>query len=158
MTKKESQRRRLDRRFAIALVSGGLLLVNLGCSAQGTPTSEKRDVDFARARGMSDMYNRYKQAHSSQPPKDEADFRAFLESQQPSLESASLTIDDMFVSPRNGQPFTWVYGKIVPAPQIGECFGYEKSASDGKRMVLGARGMFEVMEDTKFQATFPNAP
>lgn len=135
-----------------------VLLVIAGCSGgQGSSSSDKRGIDFSRVRGMSDAYSLYKQAHNGAPPKDEKDFRDFLTTQQTALDRYELTVDDVFKSPRGDQPMTWIYGRVVPSQQIGEYFGYEASPVDGKRLVIGARGMFEMMDDVKFRAAIPDA-
>jgi hypothetical protein len=134
-----------------------LLWVVAGCNRnQSSSQSDKRGIDFARVRGMSDAYSLYKQAHNGAPPKNETEFRDFLATQQTALERHDLTVDDVFKSPRGDQTMTWIYGRSVPSQQIGECYGFEASPLDGKRLVIGARGMFEMMDEAKFRAAIPD--
>jgi hypothetical protein len=65
----------------------------------------------------------------------------------------------MFASPRSGDSaFQWVYGKLPPKGRMGgNYFGYEKDPVDGKRLVIASRGMYEVMDDSKFNTVFSKA-
>jgi hypothetical protein len=107
---------------------------------------------------MGDFYGAYLADHRGRPPKDEQTFREYLTSKQEALQKASLTVDDMFKSPRNGEPFVWVYGKKPPVGSSGvSYFGYEKTSVDGTRLVLGSRGSYERLDDSQFRKAFPDA-
>jgi hypothetical protein len=140
---------RVARWTAIAFVA----IPSAGCGGGASPTAT---VDYASVRAMGEMYGLYQQEHSGQAPKDEQAFREFLASKQEALDRLNLTVDGMFVSPR-GQPLEWVYGSRPPRSPGGTFFAFEKTAVEGKRLVIGARGMYEEMDDVKFKKLFPKA-
>ena len=74
------------------------------------------------------------------------------------MEQSGLSLDQMFVSPRNGEPLVWVYGKSPPSANGMTFIAYEKSSTDGQRFVLATGGMHEVMDDAQFRRLFPDAP
>jgi hypothetical protein len=107
---------------------------------------------------MSSLYGGYAIADKGQPPKDEAAFRAYLETKVDELQKAGLTVDDMFVSPR-GQPIQWVYGTKPVSGRAGmKYIGYEQAPVANKRLVIAANGMYDLMEEAEFRRSFPGAP
>jgi hypothetical protein len=65
----------------------------------------------------------------------------------------------VFTSPRTGGAFTWVYdGKKPVGPGGMTVFGYEAAPTDGKRLIVGSRGMREEIDEAEFKKLFPNAP
>lgn len=108
---------------------------------------------------MTDIYNGFMASHKNQAPKDEAEFRQYVASQQQRLEVAGLTVDQLFISPRKDAPLDWVYGRAPSNATPGlTILAYEREATDGQRLVLGTRGMFMMIDDVQFKRLFPNAP
>jgi hypothetical protein len=133
------------------LLLAASLLTWIGCgnsSAEGT-----NRIDFSVLRKMAEMHEAYQREHNNEPPKDEADFRRYLESKQSEL--AGLTVDEMFVSPRNGKPLKWSYGKLPVSPMGIRLLAYETEPTDGKRLVIG-RGSIEVLDDARFRKMYPS--
>lgn len=131
--------------FALSIVAG------CGKGAADTPSG-------GTYRARANMYSAFMTAHKRQPPKSEAEFRQFLTTQQPKLEQAGLTVDQIFISPRNKEPLEWVYGRRPPMAAGGlTILGYEKSAVDGQRLIVGARGIHLTMDDAQFKRLFPSA-
>lgn len=143
------------RRNIERIVPAMLTLALAGCGG----ASGVRDVDYDDVRAMSGMYSAYMRAHRNRPPPDEQAFREFLNTQKETLEQFGLTVDEMFVSPRNGEPFHWVYGSVLPSSPSGlmNYVGYETAPTDGKRLVIATRGMYEELNESQFRAVFPDA-
>lgn len=146
----------LERFVRLVTVFGMLALA--GCGGGGS--GEAPVADYGRTRAMGGFYEAYLSAQRGQPPANEQVFRDFLNTKQENLQKAGLTIDAMFVSPRNGKPLTWVYGKVLPKdPKSGiTYFAYESEPEDGKRLVIGGRGVYEEMDEARFRSVFPNTP
>jgi hypothetical protein len=135
-----------------------VLIALAGCSRAATTAEDKSVVDYKLTSVMANLYNGYLGEHSGQPPKDEQPFRQFLQTKEEILTKSGLTVDKMFVSPRNGKPFNWVYGRPLAASTIGiTMIGYEAEPSDGQRMILGGRGEYQLVDEAKFHAAYPNA-
>ena len=108
---------------------------------------------------MSGFYETYMQERNGQAPPDEQAFRKYIEDQPDRLERYGLTVDKMFVSPRNGAPIQWVFGKVPSAGRAGMVIiAYETEPTNGERLVLATRGMSKSMNEADFRAVFPNAP
>ena len=103
------------------------------------------------------MYASYLASHKFQPPKDEAELRQFLTSEPARLEKAGLTVEEMFVSPRNGEPLTWVFAKHPPTAGGISVYAYESNPVDGQRLLMGDRGSYIVMDELEFKKALPNA-
>jgi hypothetical protein len=134
-----------------------ILILLAGCGSNGgavrTPAG-----DYSAIRKIEWYYDEYVGTHSSQPPKDEQVFREYLNSKQDGLTRDGLTVDQIFVSPRNGEPLVWLYGKtLVTGPMGMNYIAYEKSSTDGKRLALAAGGRYEVLDEAKFHSLFPDA-
>lgn len=153
MTGRKLTRRRLRRARGAWGFGGALVLTIAGCGggAKGTGTT-----DYVTIRAMGDMYGLYQSEHGGAAPKDEQAFREFLASKQEALDRLKLTVDGMFVSPRNGEPLVWAYGKRPPTGPGGAYFAVEKNPTDGTRMAIGARGMHEEIDETQFKKLFPD--
>jgi hypothetical protein len=99
----------------------------------------------------------YQAEHGGRTPPDEQAFRSFIESKTDVLERINKTADDLLTSPRNGMPLVLVYGKRPPKSKGMTYVGYEESSVDGKRLVIGPRGMYEEMDEAQFKKIFPDA-
>ena len=144
-------------RYAL-FIAAIVTVASLGCS-RSAPTNLSSGADYRVVRAMSSVYDAYLRENSGQPPKDEHAFREYLQSKEEDLAKDGLSVDKMFTSPRsNDISIQWAYGKLAPKGPMGMSYcGYEKDPVDGKRLVIGTRGMYEVMDDNKFQATFSKA-
>ena len=139
-------------------VKVAIVLALAGCGGGGG-TRVAGGIDFTKARAMPGLYGAYLREHKNQPPPNEQAFRDYLGTKQEALERAGLSLEAMFVSPRNGQPLVWIFGRKLPTGQGGmEFIAYEKTPVDGKRLVIATRGMFEEMDEARFRTVFPNTP
>jgi hypothetical protein len=147
------------RSASISLSLAMLVAATAGCGDDeaSSPPGAASLAEYEKVRPMSDMYGEYLTSHGNQPPKDEPTFRAYLTSKQDLIQKLGLTIDQMFISPRSDQPLAWVYGMRPPTGVSGfQYFAYEKTPVGGKRLAIGARGMFEELDEAQFKKIFPN--
>jgi hypothetical protein len=122
----------------------------------------QRPADQREARGILQVlgreYGRYLVDHNDAPPKDEAAFRAYLESQMTRLKSYGVKqVDDLLKSPRDGQPLTIVCGQRIAAPDQPDLVwaAFEQTGVDGKRLACNVRGGVEELDATAFQQRIP---
>ena len=137
--------------FVLAALLAGLA----GCGGGSTGTSA---VDYTKIRALADMYGAYVADHRNQPPPNEQAFRDYLGTKQEYMQRAGITVDAMFVSPRNGEPIQWVYGRKPPAGGYETYIAYEKTPVDGKWLAITARGTYQEMDEAWFRKVFPNKP
>jgi hypothetical protein len=150
----ENRWQRMDRCLLAVLA---FALAGCGGGDSGSAATDAIVVDYSSTRVLASLYSQYLSEHKNQAPPNEQAFREFLGTKQETLERAGLTIDDMFASPRNGQPLEWVYGRKPPAGRVGTYFAYEKTPVDGKRLVIATRGMYEEMDEAQFNTLFRKA-
>jgi hypothetical protein len=149
----EDAKRRGARLLVVAL---GVAFAAAGCGASDPPSPGGPDQKLNRE--MGDLYGLYVREHGGRSPKDEQEFREFLNGKQEIIERMGITVDKMFVSPRGDAPLEWVYGATPPRGSTGMTYiGYEKTSVDGKRFVMAAGGMHEMIDEAQFRKLFPNA-
>lgn len=145
----------LDMGFRCVLVKGLLLATLIGCG--GSRTGNVQTSDSAKIRAMQSLYQQFITQHN-QRPRDEQEFRDFLNKKQDQLQQAGLSVDQVFVSPRGSVPLRWNYGANPAGGQRGTSyFAYEAEPVDGYRLVIAARGS-TLMDETQFRQAVPNAP
>jgi hypothetical protein len=102
---------------------------------------------------------RYMAQHRGAPPRNEAEFKKFIEMAGPEHKHLGIdNVDELFVSERDGQPYVVAYGKLGPkVPALGGPITiYEKVGADGKRFVATDLTVETVTEE-EFQRIVPNA-
>lgn len=123
----------------IPIASGLLaLILGVGCNQRG-PDSTLASLNESNIQRLANLYFAYQKSHDFQGPKDEQEFRQFLQGVSPDklrrigVDPASL--DSIFVSERDSQPFNIRYrvkGNIMGSD---EPVIFESQGIDGKRMV-----------------------
>jgi hypothetical protein len=135
-----------------------LLLVSfVGCGGTKGGGSDLSMEDYGNIRSVSAMYDLYMQEHKGKTPADEQDFRAFMQTNQDILDKTGRTIDEIMTSPRSSEPFVMVYARPPMRSKSMSYIGYEKTPVDGKRLVIGLRGMYEELDEAEFKKLFPDA-
>jgi hypothetical protein len=134
-----------------------ILLVIAGCGPN--IPSEEQLADYSKVRSMTGLYDGYLKEHRGKPPANEQAFRDYLNSKQQMLQETGMTADELFVSPRGDKPLKWAYGRQLPVwRQNGmTCYAYEVEPVEGKRLVIGGRGIVVEMDDAQFKSVFPNS-
>jgi hypothetical protein len=139
------------------LVLLALVTVFTGCGQTQTGSHE---TEGSSLKPLGIYYGRFIGQHRGQPPKDEAEFKAFLTTVTPDeLKSHNVgSVDEMFVSKRDGQPYVVVYGATTN-PAIGQggapVIAYEKQGVGGKRYVATSMGAVEEVDEARFKQLVP---
>jgi hypothetical protein len=119
-------------------------LVLVGCAVEGPAT----ETGTHRVRVLTGIYNKVSR-DLGRPPKDEQEFKDKVNSAGLSPKSLKVSsIEELFVSERDGQPFAIVYGST---PKGSDVVVYEQTGVDGKRLVGHRIGMVEEVDEAKFQ-------
>jgi len=131
-------------------------LVTAGCQ-QGTGR-QVPDVE-ANVKNLAIFFGRYVSQHRGQTPPDKESFKKFIAS-HPAAELAALKITDveqMFVSPRDKQPYVVRYGFTLPPPSPtgSPVVAYEKVGVSGRRFVAYANSGAEEVDDARFRQLVP---
>jgi hypothetical protein len=134
-------------------LSGAIMIVALlaGCNGSQKETVQKelshvRIVTMLHAKASSQL---------GRPPKDEQEFKQAISTSNVSLQSLKVnSVDEIFVSDRDGQPLVVVYG----SPKASDVVVYEQTGVDGKRLVGHSIGMVEEVDEARFRELVPTAP
>jgi hypothetical protein len=107
---------------------------------------------------LASVYGDFLAAHAGNPPKDEAEFRQFLEQYAKGLERMDIGgVDGLLKSPRDGEPLIVVYGKRQ-APKDSPntpWAAFEKTGVEGKRMAVQVRGNVDELTSDEIAKVFP---
>jgi hypothetical protein len=131
-----------------------LLLFGLTGCAGPAPVANPEKLPL---RHLAILYGQYRNSHMGKAPKDEAEFKKFLNSLDATqLAAAGLDkseVDSMFISPRDKQPYAIRYGDAPPAPGPDgpSVVVFEKQGVAGKRYVAYTTGEIEEVDEAKFQ-------
>lgn len=115
------------------------LAIAVGCRGSVSPDDALAQANETNIQRLANLYFTYQMKHDWQGPADESEFRQFIESYDPAkltrIGIDPATVDELFINPRDGQPFKIRYG--VPGSAMGSSAPviFEAVGVDGQRMV-----------------------
>jgi len=143
----------IPRRFAVLFA---FCVVAAGC--EGKTGRELEPVE-ANVKNIAIFYGRYLSQNRGRTPPDQEALKKFITS-HPATELAALKITDveqLFVSPRDNQPYVVLYGAKLPppGPSGSPVIAYEKDGAGGRRFVAFANAGVEELDDVRFRQLVP---
>ena len=140
-------------RFAVLFLSW---VVAAGCQH---PTSREVPPAESNVKNIAIFYGRYLAQNRGRTPPDKEALKKFIAS-HPATELAALKITDveqLFVSPRDNQPYVVRYGAKLPppGPSGSPVIAYEKDGDGGRRFVAFANAGVEELDDARFRQLVP---
>jgi len=121
-----------------------------GCGGGGN--SEVRKQGFSHVRLLTSLHTRVTST-LGRYPKDEAEFKAALAQNNLSPEALKVnSIDELFISERDGQPLVVVYGQ---PPAGTDVVVYEQTGVDGLRQIGRRIGIIEEVDAARFAEIVP---
>jgi len=136
-------------------------LACLGCGGPGGEASRAREESGLKPLAL--FYARFVPQHQGKPPKDEAEFKAYLNEPQ-NLEELQKVFnvpnaDAIFVSGRDKKPYVVIYGPTSGEGPAGQpVVAYEQEGVNGKRFVASKMGAVEEVDEARFRKMVPSAP
>ncbi len=109
------------------------------------------------------MYGIYAGQHDGRPPASIDELRRHAERSVTPEEIAAFgaaKVDDLFISPRDGQPYKLISLPRLPPPaagQRGPVVIYEQQGQEGKRLVAYLGGATEEVDEGQFRQLVPQA-
>jgi len=131
--------------IVILLLLPFFMAASAGCRAKDK-NAVKREASHVRL-----LTNLYGLATSKlgHVPHDEQEFKKFIAARSTTAEKLKIgSIDELFVSERDGQPLHVVYGT---PPTGSDVVVYEQTGLDGKRQVGHRIGMVEEVDEAQFK-------
>lgn len=131
-----------------------------GCSDRGRSNVEQ---EASSLKPIAIYYGSFVGQNRGQPPKSEAEFKAYLREQK-NAESLKASfkitdIDKMFISSRDNKPYVIYYG-VIPnssGPAGAPVIAYEEQGLGGKRFVASAVGAVQEVDEAEFRRMVPAA-
>ena len=135
--------------FATATI---LCVVAGGCG--NSQTGIKRTLGETHVGALATLYYRYQGENQGYPPKDEAEFRGFVASQDWILDYANVASHDaLYVSEADNQAITICLGKKKLEIDGARVICYEATAVEGKRLVGFGGGSASFIDESAFAAS-----
>jgi hypothetical protein len=139
-------------------------LAGIAFLAAGCRKKVEQHADEAKTRitRLGTLFGRYSSLHQGVGPPDEKAFKEFIRS-MPADQAQSISgldqskVDDLFVSPRDSQPYVILYGTMMsaPGPEGAPLIAYEKVGSGGKHYVYISPGKVEEVDDARLNELVP---
>lgn len=119
---------------------------NSGCNSHSNAASNN---EHSHVRILTMLHTRATTT-LGRPPRDEQEFKQTLAGLQLPLDSLNVdSIDQLFVSERDGQPLAIHYGAL---PANLDVVVYEQTGAEGKRLVGHRIGMVEELDEAAWNA------
>ena len=144
---------RQNRRLLLSLC----LAVGLGCSSQKNVADEKPNDSHIKP--ITSLYTGYMNRHADRPPASEAEFKQFIaEGGDAVLKAAGVsTLEELFVSPRDNQPYVILYGNDAARLISRGIVVYERNGNGGRRLVGYRMGFVNEVDDAEFRKLVPQS-
>ena len=134
--------------FLVALLMGSVLA---GCSSPGA--HEEVNRRGSNLQSLAGMYRMFTSENSGRPPVSDAEFKEFIQAQ--GLEHFAAfgidTIEDLFTSPRDGQPYVVVYG----GRELPDVVAYERSGTETGRWIVSSMTVVAEVDEATFRQMVP---
>jgi hypothetical protein len=133
-------------------------MLALGALLGGCGQSEQVE-EQSNLRAIAAYYSQFLAHNRGQLPANEEDFKKFIQAKGgAALSHKGLSVDELFVSSRDGKPFVVKYrgDKSWPLPEV---VAYEREGRDGIRHGSTSVGGYTVISDEQFRSgkTLPAA-
>jgi hypothetical protein len=136
-----------------------LLLITLaGCSG---PQNASKPLEESSIKPLAMYYGRSRSQNMGQPPADEQAFRKYLATMSAEDLKKDFnvgSIDELFISKRDNQPYVIMYGtnnNPPTGPGSQPVVAYEKTGVGGKRYVATELGGVEEVDEARFKQLVP---
>lgn len=140
----------LQRRLGVAPLA---LLTLIGCGSAGGEAANK-DINHVRA--VTTLYFRAASVLGKRP-ETEQEFKQAIAGGKMDLSVLGVdSVDELFVSDRDGQPIVVVYGSALKSVAPG-VVAYEQTGKDGMRLVGFNNGQVEEADQTRFAQLVPDS-
>jgi hypothetical protein len=138
----------------------GVCVLVWGCGGSQRASAPREESNL---KALAVFYGRYLAQHRGQPPQNVDAFKGFLATvgaEELQVFQINST-DELFISERDGQPFTVLYGTLTATEEgLGGApvIAYEQQGVRGKRFVANWLGEIEEVDDARFRQLVPSAP
>lgn len=111
-----------------------------GCRSATTPPEDSRPSKLAI------YYGRYMSQHQGKSPPNEAEFKKFIKKTD-----AEANLDELFVSPRDKEPYVVRYDMKASMPGAMTITVHERTGVAGSRMISLSTGQVKTVDEAEFK-------
>jgi hypothetical protein len=131
------------------------LIVAFGCGSQEAGTGA--GADPSRIKELATLYTSFMNRHAGRPPATESEFKQYVvERGEPLFKSAGVsTADELFVSPRDNEPYVILYGNEAAKLISRGIVVHERTGVGGRRLIGYRIGSIEELDDAEFRKLVP---
>ena len=122
------------------MFAGGTLAFQAGCSQPQAP------VEQSRLSKLAIFYGKYIGQNKGQSPGTEKELKDFIQKND-----NSVNLDELFVSPRDKEPYVVRYKIGMAAPGAVAVTAHEKTGVGGNKMVSLATGEVRTVDEAELQ-------
>ncbi len=149
--------------MGLAAIMLFFLAICAGCGSGNNPNAAIAQANKTNLQRLSNLYVKYQMTNRFKGPKDEVEFRKFISSANNSETLALMgvdpnEIDELFICESDGEPFAIRYN--VPSGTRGstEPVVFQKTGSDGMRMVGFLNMVQRKVNDEEYERLFNAKP
>ena len=140
------------RRLLVVLAVLSCFLGGFAVGCGGGPKVVPQTKTESHLQTLAVLYGQYMGENRGKSPPDEATFKAYIK-KLPADRLMGKTVDELFVSPRDNQPYVIIYNVVMGMPGIDPptVVAHEKTGTMGKRYVATGGGGVEEVDEARFQ-------
>ncbi len=133
--------------WGLGLCASGLAISVSGCTSSAPPATPAQ----MQLKELATYYSQYTGVHQGRGPKNEADFKAFIQQRAGSMSSEQ--IDALFISPRDQKPYVIAYNvRLGAMPQTAPpVVAHEEIGVEGRRFAADVLGGVEEIDEAGLQ-------
>jgi hypothetical protein len=147
----------MNRSHHWALVVAVSLIAGSGCNSQQAASDAAPDTSHIKELTM--LYAGQMNRNAGRPPASEAEFkRSVAENGAALLDSLGVTVDELFISPRDNQPYVILYGNEAAKLISRGIVTHEQTGVDGRRLVGYRGGYVNEVDEVEFRKLVPATP
>jgi hypothetical protein len=128
------------------------VVLSLVCAIAGGCAKSEQVERQSNLQAIAAYYSQFLAHHRGQLPANEEEFKKFIQAKGgEALSYKGLSVDELFVSSRDGKPFVVKYrgDKSWPLPDV---IAYEQEGDDGIRHGATSVGEYTVISDEEFRS------
>jgi hypothetical protein len=145
----------INRHFCELLISLGFI-VAAGCGSGQSGGDAAPDTSHIKE--LTTLYVSYMNRNAGRPPASDAEFKKYVaDNGGPLLESVGTSAEQLFVSPRDNEPYVILYGSEAAKLLRHGIVVHERSGVDGRRLVGYRGGFVNEVDEAEFRKLVPAA-
>ena len=126
------------------------LVLFVGAVSGGCASKAQEEQAQPNLRSLAAYYREYRSQNRGNVPANEKEFKKYITTKSGNtLSERGITVDELFISTRDGKPFVVKYRDTRSWP-LPDAIAYERDGRDGVRHVASSVGSYDLLSDDEF--------